>query len=421
MSAQLRAYKTELDPNNRQRTLFARHAGAARFVYNWALADRIERFKAGEPTNLYEQKRRFNALKKAQYPWLSEVAYRVQEQAFANLDLAYKNFFRRVKKGESKKGFPRFKSRRRGLGSFTLRQGFVVEAKRIKLPVLGWVRLKEANYLPQEGVKILSANISEHAGRWFISLQVEQEQTEPTPVPGPTVAIHMGLRNLVWCSDGQTFAAPKHLVRNEKKLAHLQRELCRRKKGSKNREKTRRKVAKLHLHIANMRANSLHQISHHLTAKTKPGLLVLEQWDIADMLESGKGILSKPIADASWGELGRQLRYKAAWQGIAVLEADRYYPSSRTCSGCGSIKPFLRLSERTFKCEACGLTLDRDINAPRNLEGLAAKRAASACGGGVSLGASQAVPGEAGTEQGLSHQSRTTLRGSPHARGADKC
>lgn len=399
----LRAYRTELDPNNAQQTVFVRHAGAARFCFNWALADRIERFKAGQPTNHYEQKKRFNALKKEQFPWLSEVAYKVQEQGLANLDIAYKNFFRRVKRGEVKKGFPRFKSRKRGLGGFTLRGNLTVERQRINLPVIGWVKIKEAGYLPQADVRVLSANVSERVGRWFISLQVEQETAQPKPATGPSIGVDVGLKVLAVCSDGTVFENPKTLKRNEARLAQLQREMCRRQKGSKNRAKTRRKVAKLHFKVANIRKHTIHQVSHYLTAKAKPQTVVIEDLNVKGMMQNRK--LSKAIADASWGELRRQLEYKAAWYGVDLVVAGRFYPSSKTCSACGNVKPLLRLSERTFVCEACGMVLDRDANASINLQNLAAKRAVAACGGSIGPGASLAVPGESGTRQALGHKS----------------
>lgn len=387
----LRAYKTELDPNDKQRTRLAKHAGAARFVYNWALADRIARFKAGEPTNHYEQKKRFNALKKEAYPWLGEVSYRAAEQAFANLDTAYKNFFARVRQG-SKPGFPKFKSRKNGLGAFTLRVNIHVAPTRIKLPRLGWLRLKETGYLPTEGIRILSANISEYAGRWFVSLQVEQEVPIVKPPTGDTViGVDLGIKMLATCSDGTTFENPKTLQRYEKQLAHLQREMCRRKKGSKNRNKTKRKVAKLHFKIANGRKHALHNVSHYLTAKAKPSTVVIEDLNVAGMVKNHK--LAKAISDASFGELRRQLEYKCQWYGIDLIVANRFYPSSKTCSACGVVKPLLRLSERTFVCESCGVVIDRDLNAALNLAGTA-KRAGIACGESVSLGLAKQFSGK---------------------------
>lgn len=361
----LRAYKTGLDPNNKQQTQLVRYCGVARFVYNWALADRKQRYEQGLSTNMYEQKKRFNALKNEQFPWISEVAYAVLDSAFVHCDLAYRNFFRRVKSGDVKAGFPKFKSRKKGLGNFTLRGCIHVNDSAIQLPRLGTIRLKEDGYLPTNGVKILSANISERAGHWFASVQVE-ELDKPIPQPGTgVIGVDMGISTLAVCSDGMVFANPKSLSRSEKRLAHIQRELARRQKGSKNRAKTKKKVAKLHYRIANIRRFSLHEVSSYLTAKIKPETIVLEDLNVAGMLQNRH--LSKAIADASFAELRRQLEYKCSWYGVNLVIADRFYPSSKTCSSCGVKKPLLKLSERMFVCESCGVVIDRDFNASLNL------------------------------------------------------
>ena len=363
-----RAYKTELEPNNKQRGAFMQHAGAARFVYNWALADRIEQYEAGSPTSLYEQTRRFNALKDEQFPWIRQVAYCVTEYAFRNLDIAYQNFFRRVKQGREEKGFPRFKSCKRGIGSFTMRTCIHIEDSRIKLPRIGWVRLKERGYLPTNGVRILSVTISERAGRWFASVQVEMDIPDPELGRGDPIGVDFGLKTLAFCSDGTTFENPKALVQAGRKLKRLQRELARRKRGSKNREKTKRKIAKCHAKIANVRKHALHNVSYHVTAKTKPSTVVVEDLNVKGMMANR--CLARAISDASFGELRRQIGYKGQWYGVDVVTAGRFYPSSKTCSGCGSVKPLLKLSERTFVCEKCGLVINRDLNAARNLASL---------------------------------------------------
>jgi putative transposase len=177
----LRAYKTELDVNNKQRTTLNRYSGTARFVFNWALADRIDRHKYDQSTNKVEQKRRFNALKGEQFPWIYDAPYTLMAAEFNKCDLAFQNFFRQVKRGE-KLGFPKFKSKKHGVNSFTLRQSISVEPHRIKLPRIGWLRLKEDNYLPTKGVKILSATISNRAGHWFVSLQVEEPDKISTKI-----------------------------------------------------------------------------------------------------------------------------------------------------------------------------------------------------------------------------------------------
>jgi len=364
----LRAYKTELDPNNKQRTLLVRYCGVARFVYNWALADRIERYKQDSATNHYEQKRRFNALKGEQFPWVKDVAYVVTESSFANCDRAYRNFFRRVKAGDKEVGFPKFKSRRHGLGSFTLRGNIHIAENTVKLPRIGELRLKEDGYLPVNGIKILSANICERAGHWFISLQVEEPDLPVPPVGNGVIGVDLGVKVLATCSDGTVFPNPKSLYRYEKKLAHIQRELSRRKKGSKNRAKSKRRVANLHYRIANIRRYSLHEVSRYLTVRAKPEVIVLEDLNVSGMLKNRH--LSKAIADASFGEIRRQLEYKCQWYGVGLKVADRFYPSSKTCSECGAVKPLLKLSERTYVCEKCGAIIDRDFNAAKNLASL---------------------------------------------------
>jgi len=364
----IRGYKTVLDPSNEQRSWFMRCAGTARFVYNWALDDRIARFKAGEKTNLYEQKRRFNALKGVQFPWIYDVPYALTDAAFVNLDRAYQNFFRRNKQGAGKKGFPRFKSRRRGIGSFTLRGSIHIESGRIKLPRVGWVRLAEHDYMPTSDCKLLSVNMSERAGRWFVCAQVEEEQPDPEPAMGPVMGIDMGLKALAVCSDGTVFENPRPLVKAQRVLGRLNRELSRRKLGGKNRAKTARKLARAHYRVACVRSHALHQISHHVTAKTKPSVIVLEDLNVQGMMANHS--LARGVADASMSELRRQIEYKATWNGIEVLTAGQWYASTQLCSGCGEYVP-KTLGDRTHVCPHCGLILDRDLNAAMNLASLA--------------------------------------------------
>lgn len=365
----LRAYKTELDPNNKQRTMFKKHCGVARFVFNWALADRKECYEKGIKTNMYEQKKRFNALKDEQFAWVREVAYTTMASAFQDCDSAYQNFFRRVKQGNEKAGFPRFKSKKKGLGSFKLRGNIHIYSDCVKLPIIGVVRLKENDYIPTDGIKILSATISERAGHWLIGVQVEDSTVLKEPSGSGVIGVDVGIKMLATCSDGKVFDNPKSLSRYENRLSHIQRELSRRKKGSKNRAKSRAKVAKLHYRIANIRRFSLHEVSNYLAVKAKPETIVLEDLNVSGMLKNRH--LSKAIADASFAELRRQLEYKCAWYGVGLVVADRFYPSSKTCSSCGAVKPLLKLSERTFVCEKCGAIIDRDFNASLNLARLA--------------------------------------------------
>jgi putative transposase len=265
------------------------------------------------------------------------------------------------------------------LGSFRLTGRIVVSEKAIVLPRLGRLRLKEREYLPTgDKVQILSATVSEQAGHWYVSMQVEEERAVPENT-GPVVGIDLGVKSLATLSDGEVIPNPRHLKRRLKKLQKLQRVVSRRQKGSKNRKKAVRKLAKLHRQIKHQRSNTLHQVTTRL-AKTK-SVLVIEDLHINGMLKNHH--LAQAIGDVGFYEFKRQLLYKASWYGSRVVLANRWEPSSKACSGCGWRKEDLRLSDRTFHCQQCGLVLDRDLNAALNLEKLADSSPdnANACGG----------------------------------------
>lgn len=394
-----RAYKTKFILNNQERGLFVRCAGLSRFVYNWGLAEWKAIFEAGEKPNAYGLKKKFNATKDDEFPWVRELPYVIVQETFDNLGRAFQNFFRQRKDGtvagridamkksgewplrlakllkkgkwgiELEPGYPQFKSRHKSTPAFRLRGTIKVEGHRVKLPILGWFRLAESDYLPTD-VKINSANIQERAGEWYISLQVEEDAPEVTPATGEPIGVDMGIKSLAVVSDGTTFDNPKTLTKHEKRLARLSRELSRRKKGSANRQKTKAKIAELHRKIADTRKHTLHNISRHVTAKTKPSAVVVEDLNVKGMMANGK--LAKAVADSSMGELRRQIEYKADWNGVQVVTADRWFPSSKTCCECGYINAELTLSDRVWTCESCGTVLDRDLNAAKNLARLAA-------------------------------------------------
>lgn len=363
-----RAYKTKLVLNNKERALFVRCAGLSRFVYNWGLAEWKTTYEAGEKPSAYGLKKKFNSIKDDHFPWVRELPYVIVQETFDNLGRAFQNFFRRLKTGE-KPGFPKFKSRHTSTMAFRLRGTVKVEDNRVKLPVLGWIRLSESGYLPTDA-KVNSANIQERAGEWYISLQVEEDVPEPQQATGDAIGVDMGIKSLAVVSDGTTFDNPKTLRKYEKQMARLQRELHRRKKGSANRQKTKAKIARLHRKIADTRRHTLHNISRHVTAKTKPSVVVIEDLNVKGMMANRK--LAKAVADSSMGELRRQIQYKAEWNGVQVVTADRWFPSSKTCCECGYINAELTLSDRVWTCESCGTVLDRDLNAAKNLARLAA-------------------------------------------------
>lgn len=388
----VRGYKTELDLNDRQRTACAKHAGAARFAYNWGLRRKIDAYEAtGKSPTAIDLHRELNALKKTELAWMYEVSKCAPQEALRNLDQAFAHFFRRAelkKQGKLKGpvGFPRFKSRKAGLGSFRLRGSIHVFEDSIQLPRLGRLRLKERGYLPTSDVRILSATVSERAGRWFVSVQVEEEVPDPTPARGEPIGVDLGVKTLAMRSDGISYENPKALGEAQKKLRRLQRKLARQQRGSRNREKTRRQIARLHYRIANVRRDALHKATSGIVAKTKPDAerpqaVVIEDLNVSGMLQNH--CLARAIADVGMYEFGRQVRYKAAWSGSEVMIADRWYPSSKRCSGCGAVKDKLDLSERMYECACCGLAIDRDLNAARNLAQLAttvSSTESNACG-----------------------------------------
>jgi putative transposase len=401
----LRAYKTEFDLNNRQRTACAKHAGAARFAYNWGLARRKQAYEqTGETLNAIALHRELNALKKTDLGWMYEVSKCAPQEALRDLDRAYANFFRRAKgkKGgrvSGEVGFPHFKKKKRGQGSFRLTGTIRVFEKHIQLPRLGLLRLKEAGYMPASGAKVLSATVSQRADRWFVSLQCEVEIPDPQPSKKPVCGVDLGVSRLATVSDGAVIENPKALKRNLTQIKRLQRVVSRRKKGSANRKKAVSRLAKAHARVANIRNNALHQATS-LLAKTKSAA-VLENLNVSGMLKNHR--LAQAIADVGMFEFRRQMAYKGAWYGCEVQVADRFYPSSKTCSHCSHKKLTLGLGERMYICEACGLEIDRDLNAAINLESLylttASSAGSNACGEDVRPAAVQATLAEAGTKQ----------------------
>jgi putative transposase len=395
MSTIQRAYKTELDLNNEQVTACRKHAGAARWAYNWGLQRKQEAYRTtGMSPSAMDLHRELNALKKGEVPWMYEVSKCAPQEALRNLDNAFAHFFRRVKlkqadKHRGKLGYPKPKSKKRGLGSFRLTGSIVVFPDAIQLPRLGRLRLKEHGYLPltgTAGIKVLSATVSEQAGHWYMSIQVEHERDVPENA-GPIVGVDLGVKALATLSDGTVIANPCPLKRRWRTLKRFHRAISRKMKGSKNRRKAARRLARLYRKVRNQRQNTLHQLTTSL-AKTK-SVIVIEDLHVAGMLKNHH--LAQAVGDVGFGEFRRQLLYKAAWYGSRVVLADRWEPSSRTCSDCGWYDETLELADRVFRCRnpqvACGLMLDRDLNAAINLANLAqlagsSSESRNACGEG---------------------------------------
>ena len=350
----LKAYKTELDPNNVQRTLLLKHAGAARWAFNFGLRRKKEAYAAGEKTpTAVDLHRELNILKQTEVPWMYEVSKCAPQEALRNLDRAFVNFF------EGRARFPKFKSRKRGIGSFRLTGSIHTEGDTVQLPRLGVLRLKEA--LAVTG-RILSATVSERAGRWFVSLQVETSIIVPDN-QGPMVGVDLGIKVLATLSDGRVFENPKAYRSTLKVLKHAQRIVSRRQKGSKRRERAKRRVANLHYRIASIRSDAIHKMTTFIAKNYSA--VGIEDLNVAGMMKNH--CLAGAVGDAAFGEARRQLEYKCPWYGSDLVVHDRFKPSSKTCSRCGLVKETLSLSERTFHCDGCGHTQDRDLNASNNL------------------------------------------------------
>ncbi len=358
----IRGYKTELRLNNKQRTACLKACGVARFAYNWGLRIKIDEYReTGRSPNAIELHRRLNELKKTEFPWMYEVSKCAPQEALRDLDRAFQHFFRRVKNGK-KPGFPKFKSRRKGIGSFRLTGSIRVKVDKVKLPRLGWLKLKERDYLPRDA-NILSATVSEKAGRWFVSLHVEEKHEHPTP-PETACGVDVGITHLATLDDGATFDNPKALLKLERTLTRQHKIVSRRKKGSQNRKKAIKKLQHVYYKVGCIRKDAIHKATTAII--NRYGKIGIESLNVTGMLKNHK--LAKSIADASFSEFHRQLKYKAAWNGRHVVNAEPFYPSSKTCSQCDGVHPDLTLSDRVFHCEKCGLTIDRDQNAAINLK-----------------------------------------------------
>lgn len=384
-----RAYRVRFYPTPEQAHNLAQTFGCTRFVYNWAL-NRRKRAYFDQGVKLYTKdlSAAITALKKEEgTTWLKEVSSVPLQQALRHLDAAYTNFF------EGRTDYPTFKKKHHEQSAtytdnaFTLKGDKLMLAKHnAPLPIV-WSRP-----LPK-GAKPSSVTISQDKiGRYFVSILVEEDITPLAPT-NTSVGIDLGLKSFLVTSDGETIDNPKYYARDEKKLAKAQRKHARKKKGGKNREKARKKVAKLHARIADTRRNFQHQASSKLIRENQ--VICLETLNVKGMLKNH--CLAKAISDVGWGEFTRQLEYKAAWYGRTLVKIDRWYPSSKTCSACGYVLDTLTLDIREWVCPNCGVCHDRDINAAQNVltEGLSV----SACGGNgrpVAAKARQAVAVEAG-------------------------
>ncbi|MFG2058664.1 IS607 family element RNA-guided endonuclease TnpB [Micromonospora sp. NPDC048930] len=398
----IQAYRFALDLTPVQERALLAHAGAARVAHNWALAQvkavmdqrtaersygvSDERLTPAVGWSLPALRRAWNAAKADVAPWWRECSKEAFNTGLDALARALKNWSDcRVGKRRGRPvGFPRFKSRRRSTPSVRFTTGVIrvePDRKHVVLPRLGRLKTHEstrklARRLEAGTARIMSATVRRHGGRWHVAFRVEVDRAERAPMrPHAVVGVDVGVKHLAVLSTGELTPNPRHLDEAARRMRRLARRLSRRvgpdrrtgQLPSNRWERARKQLTCAHARVANLRRDGLHKLTTRLAGEF--GTIVVEDLHVAGMLRNRR--LARHIADAGLAELRRQLAYKTAWNGGRLIVADRWYPSSKTCSDCGTVRTKLALSERTYTCTTCGLVLDRDVNAARNLAALA--------------------------------------------------
>ena len=359
---QLRTQQIELNPNNKQSTLMSQHAGYARVAFNFALSS----FKVGldkdEWRDYREIKREFNAMKRDKFQWCSDLSQNASKNAIHNFGDAVT----RWKKGQNR--FPVYKNRS-GKCSYQADNGegtVDVYKKRVNLPKIGWVRMREELRYTGEITKVV---VSKRNNHWFVSVTVRRldsnnyKHQPPLFDDKPPIGVDVGINTLATCSDGTTFDNPRPLKRYERKLKRANRGLSRKQKGSQNWQKQKKRLGSVHYRITSIREDAHHQATLRIVRKASA--IGVETLKVTNMLRNRK--LAKALSDSALGGFLVKLKYKADRRGIPVHEASQFFASSKTCSNCGHKKADLLLSERTYHCSECGFECDRDLNAALNL------------------------------------------------------
>ena len=343
-----RSHKIRLVPNKEQAQMLVKACGCARYAWNWALAEWDKEFKAGNKPNAFALKKQWNAVKP---DWVYESPKDANQYPFEALGKAFSAFFR----GQAR--HPVFKKKGVADCFHVNNDKFNCDAAWVTLPKIGKVRMREQLRFPG---RILGAAISCRAGRWYLAVSVELPDIAPGTGRTSTVGVDAGIKDIGVASDGTKCPNPKVLKKYAGKLAHEQKALSRKKKGSNNSLKQMVKLQRVHDRIASVRNDAIHKFTAEL-AKNH-GTAVIETLDIVQMLEGARW-LRILLQDTAMREMHRQLAYK-----MTVVKAPRFYASSKTCSGCGNKKAELPLSERTYVCDICALRIDRDFNAAVNLK-----------------------------------------------------
>lgn len=349
-----KTYKLRIYPNKAQEQKLLQILGCCRFVYNRYLAQA----KEGK-FNYYEMSK---DLTKFRYtlPWLAETQLEPLEQALRRLNISYNRFFRKISK------YPNFKSKKDIRQSFQKHHNWRIRDNKIQIQQDLVIKFRGTTPVGKLGTLVVSRHVS---GKWFATMTAKVEVKTPRRYTKP-IGIDLGLNTLATLSTGQKYAnvAPQKTL--QIKLTKAQRALAKKQKGSKRREKARKEVARIYEKITNIRQNHLHQVSHAITAKNH-SLIAVEDLNVKGMMQNGK--LARSLGDASFRELLRQIKYKQEWKGGEFVTINRFFPSSKTCNFCQFIIETLPLSVRTWECEKCGTTHDRDINAAKNIVAEAVK------------------------------------------------
>ncbi len=349
------SHKIEIKPNKTQERLLKQSCGTARFVYNWALDEWQKQYGVGLRPSAMALKKQFNAIKKDQFPWASDVCRDASNTGFENLDKAFKNFFRKTAK------YPRFKKKGKRDSFQVANDKFYVKGLRVHLPRMGKVKLTE---IPRFTGKIMNGTVSRTAHKWFISITFDVQDAIFTQCENQaTVGIDLGIKKLAVLSDGKQFEGAKSLRKATAKLARQSKLVSRKVKGSNNRKKAVERLARTHYRVSCVRSDSIHKLTSFVTANYQH--IAIEDLNVSGMIKNHK--LARSLADQSFGELRRQLEYKAKLYGNTLVAIDRFFPSSKACSVCGQINDGLALVVREWTCEGCGTCHDRDLNAARNI------------------------------------------------------
>lgn len=364
----LRVHKIRLVPNVAQESYFLRACGTSRFAWNWALTEWRRQYEAHKLDTAQPKpsegalRKQLNAIKREQFPWMMEVTKCAPQEAIRALGTAYHNWFSSLsgKRKGLKVNAPRFKKKGQR-DSFKFDEKFAVDGPRIRIPNLGWVRMREP--LRFRG-SLKGATVSRTAHAWFVAILVDTDDIATRTESQRAVGIDVGVKALATLSDGSPpVLGPKALGVLLQRLRRLSRAHSRKQKGSTNRKKSAQRLARLHWRIACVRNDALHKLSDRLTRDY--AWLAIEDLNVKGLLANRR--LARHVGDAGFGELRRQLEYKAAQRGVQLVVVDRWYPSSKTCSECGTVNEALTLGDRHWVCTACGVKHDRDSNAAKNI------------------------------------------------------